>query len=132
MQQVRCFCAALELGSCTAAASALGVSQSAVAEQIRRLERLLGVELFVRDGRGVQPTDAGRAFAGHAAESLRALEDGAAKLGELSELRRGTRCGWSQPGSATPTCRARTRGRRTTRRASRRRSSARRSTTGSR
>jgi DNA-binding transcriptional LysR family regulator len=90
MQQVRCFCAALELGSFTAAATALGVSQPAVAEQIRRLEQLLGVDLFMRGGRGVQPTEAGRAFAGHAAESLRALEDGAAKLGELSGLRHGT------------------------------------------
>jgi DNA-binding transcriptional LysR family regulator len=90
LQQVRCFCAALELGSFTAAARALGISQPAVAEQIRKLERALGVDLFVRAGRGVVGTDAGRAFVEHASASLRALEDGAASVGELTALRGGT------------------------------------------
>ena len=90
LQQVRCFCAALELGSFTAAAEALRVSQPAVAEQIRKLERTLGADLFVRAGRGVVATEAGRAFAGHAASSLRAVEDAADSVGELTALRRGT------------------------------------------
>ena len=59
-QQLRCFCAAAELGSFTAAAAALGVTQPAVAQHIRKMEDLLGVDLFVRAGRGVVPTDAGR------------------------------------------------------------------------
>ena len=54
LQQLRCFCAALELGSFTAAAEALRVSQPAVAEQIRKLEHALGADLFVRAGRGVR------------------------------------------------------------------------------
>src|SRR5918996_6007325 len=78
LQQIRCFCATLELGSFTAAAAALRVSQPAVAEQIRKLEQLLGTDLFVRAGRGVVPTDAGRAFAVHATRSLQTLEDAAA------------------------------------------------------
>jgi DNA-binding transcriptional LysR family regulator len=90
LQQIRCFCAALELGSFTAAAGALGVSQPAVAEQIRKLEQLLGADLFVRAGRGVVATEAGRAFAEHATRSLRAVEDAAASVGELTALRRGT------------------------------------------
>jgi DNA-binding transcriptional LysR family regulator len=90
LQQIRCFCAALELGSFTAAAQALRVSQPAVAEQIRKLEHALGAELFVRAGRGVVPTDAGRAFAEHAARSLRAVEDAADSVGELTALRGGT------------------------------------------
>lgn len=90
LQQIRCFCTALELGSFTAAARALRVSQPAVAEQIRRLEQALGVDLFVRAGRGVTPTEAGRAFAERATESLRALEDAAATVDELATLRRGT------------------------------------------
>jgi DNA-binding transcriptional LysR family regulator len=90
MQQLRCFCAALELGSFTAAADALRVSQPAVAEQIRKLEAALGADLFVRAGRGVVATDAGRAFAEHAARSLRAVEDAAGSVGELTALRRGT------------------------------------------
>ena len=90
LQQVRCFCAALETGSFTAAAAALRVSQPAVAEQIRKLEQTLGTDLFVRVGRGVLPTEAGRAFAEHATRSLRALEDAAGSVGELTSLRSGT------------------------------------------
>jgi DNA-binding transcriptional LysR family regulator len=90
LQQIRCFCSALELGSFTAAAEALRVSQPAVAEQIRKLEHALGADLFVRVGRGVAPTDAGRAFAEHAARSLRAVEDAAGSVGELTALRTGT------------------------------------------
>src|ERR671915_469457 len=90
LQQLRCFCAALELGSFTAAAEALRVSQPAVAEQIRKLERVLGADLFVRAGRGVAPTEAGRAFGEHAARSLRAADEAAGSVGELTALRGGT------------------------------------------
>jgi DNA-binding transcriptional LysR family regulator len=89
LQQVRCFCAALELGSFSAAAEALRVSQPAVAEQIRKLERALGADLFVRAGRGVLPTHAGHAFAEHAARSLRSLEDAAGSVGEFTAMRSG-------------------------------------------
>lgn len=90
LQQIRCFSAALELGSFTAAADALGVSQPAVAEQIRKLEQTLGANLFIRAGRGVVPTEAGEAFAEHATRSLRAVEDAAESVGELTALLRGT------------------------------------------
>ena len=90
LQQIRCFCAAAELGSFSAAAEALRVSQPAVAEQIRKLERLLGADLFVRTARGVIPTDAGRAFAEHATRSLQTLEDAAASVGRLTSLQSGS------------------------------------------
>ena len=83
LQQLRCVCAAVELGSFTAAAEALGVSQPAVAEQIRKLEHALGTDLFARAGRGVVPTEAGRAFAEHAARGLRAVEDAAGSVGAI-------------------------------------------------
>ena len=90
MQQLRCFCAAFEHGSFTAAAETLRVSQPAVAEQIRKLEQALGADLFVRAGRGVVATEAGRAFAEHATRSLRAVEDAAESVNELTELQTGT------------------------------------------
>ena len=89
LQQIRCFCAAMELGSFSAAAEVLRVSQPAVAEQIRKLEQALGADLFIRAGRGVLPTEAGHAFAEHAAGSLRALEDAAASVGEFTSLQSG-------------------------------------------
>jgi DNA-binding transcriptional LysR family regulator len=90
LQQVRCVCAALELGSFTAAAEALRISQPAVAEHVRNAEQALGVDLFVRAGRGVVATDAGRAFAEHATRGLHALEDATASVGEVAGLRSGT------------------------------------------
>jgi DNA-binding transcriptional LysR family regulator len=90
LQQLRCFCAAYELGSFTAAAEALRVSQPAVAEQIRKLELALGAQLFLRPGRGVAATEAGRAFFEHAARSLRAVEDAAESVREIAELQQGT------------------------------------------
>ncbi len=86
LQQLRCFCAAAQLGSFTAAADQLRVSQPAVAEQIRKLERTLGADLFVRAGRGVVPTDAGQAFAEHAIRTLRSLEDAADSVGAYRSL----------------------------------------------
>jgi DNA-binding transcriptional LysR family regulator len=58
--------------------------------QIRKLEQALGADLFVRAVRGVVLTEAGRAFAEPAARSLRAVEDAADSVGELSALRSGT------------------------------------------
>ena len=90
LQQIRCFCAAIELGSFSAAADRLRVSQPAVAEQVRKLEGLLGTDLFVRGARGVLPTEAGQAVAVHATRGLQTLEDATASVSELTALRSGT------------------------------------------
>jgi len=52
-----------ERGSVTAVADATHRSPSAVSQQLRTLQRQLGVELVRRVGRGVELTDAGRALA---------------------------------------------------------------------
>lgn len=54
------FDALAETGSFTAAADRLGVAKAKVSLQIARLERALGVQLFVRTTRRVALTDAGR------------------------------------------------------------------------
>jgi len=51
-----------EHGSVTAAAEALHVAQPSVSQQIRGLERELGVQLFARTPTGLVPTVVGRAF----------------------------------------------------------------------
>ncbi|WP_088743312.1 MULTISPECIES: LysR substrate-binding domain-containing protein [unclassified Cobetia] len=51
------------LGSITAAADALNITQSAVSHQIRRLEAALDVSLLERVGRGVMLSEAGRRLA---------------------------------------------------------------------
>jgi DNA-binding transcriptional LysR family regulator len=90
LQQVRCFAATAELGSFTAAADRLRVSQPAVAEQVRKLERALGTHLFTRAGRGVALTPAGRAFADHALRTLEALDAAVDSVGELTSMRSGS------------------------------------------
>ncbi|GAA2685812.1 LysR family transcriptional regulator [Streptomyces lunalinharesii] len=54
--------AVAEQGSVTAAAELLHVAQPSVSQQIRGLERDLGVELFARTPTGLVPTVVGRAF----------------------------------------------------------------------
>jgi DNA-binding transcriptional LysR family regulator len=61
--QLRYFAAAAELGSMTAAARELVVSQSAVSTAVAQLEKELGVQLLLRHhARGLALTPAGRAF----------------------------------------------------------------------
>ncbi|TDE49914.1 LysR family transcriptional regulator [Nonomuraea mesophila] len=54
--------AVAEEGSVTAAAELLRVAQPSVSQQIRGLERELGVQLFTRTPSGLVPTVVGRAF----------------------------------------------------------------------
>lgn len=53
---LRLFLAVLEEGSVTAAADRLGLSQSAASHALNRLRIQLGDPLFVKAGRGIQPT----------------------------------------------------------------------------
>lgn len=64
--------AVAEEGSVTAAAELLHVAQPSVSQQIRGLERELGVELFARTPTGLVPTAVGRAFLREAEVAVRA------------------------------------------------------------
>jgi DNA-binding transcriptional LysR family regulator len=59
-----------ETGSLSAAADQLCRSQSAVSEQLRKLEEFCGVELCRRGKRGARPTPAGERLIVHAREML--------------------------------------------------------------
>ncbi|MFD4406188.1 LysR family transcriptional regulator [Nocardia sp. NPDC058499] len=61
-----------EAGSVTAAAELLHVAQPSISQQIRGLERDLGVQLFARTPAGLVPTVAGRAFLREAAVAVNA------------------------------------------------------------
>src|SRR5690348_1366252 len=62
------------LGTLARAADELGFTASAVSQQIKRLERQVGVPVLAPAGRGVVLTPAGEALAGSAPEVFQALE----------------------------------------------------------
>ncbi|MBU6424410.1 MAG: LysR family transcriptional regulator [Chloroflexi bacterium] len=76
LERVHTFLQIAEAGSVTRAARALGVSQPALTERLRALEREMGADLFVRTRRGVRLSEAGRALLPHAERALAAVDEG--------------------------------------------------------
>jgi len=74
--QLTAFLAVMRGGSVTAAADELVVTQPSVSAAVAALGRELQCDLFERFGRGIQPTEAGAAFAPYAADVIGLLEQG--------------------------------------------------------
>src|SRR3954447_3251713 len=90
LQQLTYFLAAAEHGSFSAAAHTLLMSQPSLSEQVRRLEAELGVPLFVRAGRGIELTEAGRLLQPHAERTLAEARAAAESVREVRTLTGGT------------------------------------------
>jgi LysR family transcriptional regulator, transcription activator of glutamate synthase operon len=73
----------------TRAAEELHVAQSALSQQVRRLESELGAELFQRTSRTVAPTEAGEAVAARARRILAEVDGIRGEIDELRGLVRG-------------------------------------------
>ena len=71
-------------GSFTAAANALHYSQPAVSHHVARLEEELGVQLLVRESRGLTVTPAGEQVLRHADAVLARLDQAERELAELA------------------------------------------------
>ncbi len=76
-------------GSFTAAALALGYSQPAVSQMVRRLEQRTGTALVERVGRSVRLTEAGQVLARHATGVLSALDAAEEEVAAIAGLRAG-------------------------------------------
>ncbi len=90
LRHLRIVCAVAEAGSVTKAAANLGMAQPAVTAQLRRIERLLGAELFERTRHGVSPTPLGELILARARVLLpaaRDLHDDALRLAARSRAR---------------------------------------------
>ncbi|MBV8037697.1 LysR family transcriptional regulator [Roseateles sp.] len=72
---IELFCLAAEAGSFTAAASTAGVTPAAVSRSIARLEKRLGVRLFVRSTRSIRLTEGGREYFEHCRTALHQLAE---------------------------------------------------------
>ncbi len=83
LEWVRVFEAAARLGSFTAAANELGLTQAAVSQRIRNLELRLGAQLFNRQPRGVILSIQGESWLPHVQVALNQLLHSTANLFEM-------------------------------------------------
>jgi DNA-binding transcriptional LysR family regulator len=72
---LRTFVTIVDLRSFTRAGRRLGLSQSAISQQIAAQERQLGVKLLVRAGNGVRPTPAGEILLHYARQILSKVDE---------------------------------------------------------
>ncbi len=88
LANVRALVAVAEHGRFSRAAAALGLTESAVSHQLRKLEDQLGGRLVERRREGAVLTEAGRGFHGKAAEALRLLAEAVADAagGDLGKV----------------------------------------------
>jgi LysR family cyn operon transcriptional activator len=89
LRHLRYLLAVADQGSFTRAAEELYISQPTLSQQVRQLERTLGVQLLDRTGRSVRLTDAGETYVRHARRALRDLAAGERALHDLRDLSRG-------------------------------------------
>ncbi|MEP0155395.1 LysR family transcriptional regulator [Pseudophaeobacter sp.] len=75
LEWIRAFEAAARLGSFTAAASEVGLTQAAVSQRIGQLEKHLGIRLFNRKARTIALTVEGEAWLPHVRHALDGLRD---------------------------------------------------------
>lgn len=74
----------VRLGQFGAAARALHITQPALTARIQALEAALGARVLERTGRGLELTEAGRAFLPYAERALGAMDEGRAVVGEIA------------------------------------------------
>jgi DNA-binding transcriptional LysR family regulator len=84
LEQLQAFVEVAQRRSVSRAAEALFVTQPTLTARVKGLEQELGAQLFVRSGRGMRLSDAGRAFLPYAERSLGAAAAGRRLLTELA------------------------------------------------
>jgi len=90
LHQLQVFQAAVKAGGFTRAGEELHLSQSTVSQHIKLLEEDLGCPLFLRVGKRVVVTEAGRVLLQYAERIFRDMKNAEMALREISALKRGT------------------------------------------
>ena len=88
---LRTFCVAARHKSFKRAAHELCVTPSAVSHQIRDLEELIGVPLFLREARGIELTEPGASLASQVSPVLESLDEVLSKFVDRSRVSRALR-----------------------------------------
>ncbi|MGI9418397.1 MAG: LysR family transcriptional regulator [Geminicoccaceae bacterium] len=87
---IKSFVRIFELGSLSAAARDQRTSPAVVSSRLSQLEDHLGIRLFLRTTRSLQPTEQGRIFYDGAKRVLEAIADAEAAVADVSRMPRGT------------------------------------------
>jgi DNA-binding transcriptional LysR family regulator len=90
LHQLRVFRSAVKSGGFTRAGEELHLSQSTVSQHIKLLEDELGCPLFLRVGKRVQVTEAGKVLLQYAERIFRDLKNAEMAVREMNALKRGT------------------------------------------
>ena len=85
LKDIRAFCLVVDLGSVTAAASALGETKGSVSRRLTRLERAVGARLIHRSPRSVQPSEEGVEYRARIGRALEMFDDATAALQQRQE-----------------------------------------------
>jgi LysR family transcriptional regulator, nitrogen assimilation regulatory protein len=84
LRKIRAFVAVFEEGSFTAAAAREGATQSGISQQVKQLEDALSAVLFLRQGRLVEATPAGRQYYRECVALLKQLDRANQEAGAIS------------------------------------------------
>jgi DNA-binding transcriptional LysR family regulator len=83
LDELKAFCAAVDLGGIGRAAQRLHLSQPAVSKRLKSLEALVGVPLLERSAHGVAMTDAGERLYAYAQRLVSDMEDLTGRLDQI-------------------------------------------------
>lgn len=78
-----------KLGSVTGAANELSISQPAVSQSLKQLERSLGIPLFRRAAKGVRLTGEGQLLYSYVEKGYEQIENGVEKVKQMRNLELG-------------------------------------------
>jgi DNA-binding transcriptional LysR family regulator len=90
LQQLKVFRSAARSGGFTRASEQLGLSQSTVSQHIKQLEDELGCSLFLRSGKRIYISEAGKLLLGYADRIFTEFKNAEMAVRELSAMKRGT------------------------------------------
>jgi LysR family transcriptional regulator, transcription activator of glutamate synthase operon len=90
LRQIQYFMEVAKREHVTEAAMELHVAQSAVSRQVFNLEKELGVNLFIREGRNVKLTMIGQMFLEHMEQAMKVIEEAQREIEEYLDPKKGT------------------------------------------